>query len=358
MLNTTRMTHLPSAKTHSALSRQWELLQQLPKRPPGITVSQLLSRLTAAGYTIGRRSIERDLRDLSLVFPLHCNDSGTPFGWYWQPGVSVELQGITLSEAVSLALVEDAVRPLLPGSMLSVLEPRFKHARAKLKGLEDGNPAARWPDKVASVRPDFNLQAPAIQADTLEALQHALISELQVRCQYYSAHTDKLSELTLNPLAIVQRGLITYLIATAAPYTDVRQYAVHRFRAVTVLDTPCQGLASFQLDTYLATDALQFGTPEKIQLKAWVSQHQARLIKETPLSADMVLEPVANGFQLEATVTNSWQLHWWILSLGDALVVQAPQALRQQVGETLQRAAAAYQSSASDAPAEPAASTP
>ena len=336
------MILLPSAKTHSALSRQWELLQHLPKRAPGITVSELLSRLVSAGYSISRRSVERDLRDLSVVFPLQCNNGGTPFGWYWKPGVSVELQGITLAEAVSLTLVEDAIRPLLPGSMLSVLEPRFEHARQKLKGLEDGHPTARWPDKVASVRPDFNLHAPQILAETLEALQHAVISEQQVHCHYYSAHTNKTSELTLNPLAIVQRGLITYLIATAAPYTDVRQFAVHRFREVTVLDTQCQGVASFELHTYLASDALQFGNPEKILFKAWVSEHQARLIRETPLSADMVLQALPDGFQIQATVSNTWQLHWWILSLGASLVVQEPAALRQQVGDTLRLAAAAY----------------
>lgn len=333
---------MPSAKTHTALSRQWELLQQLPKRAPGITVSELLTRLTAAGYSISRRSIERDLRDLSLVFPLQCNDGGTPFGWYWKPGVSVELQGITLTEAVSLALVEDAVRPLLPGSMLSVLEPRFEHARQKLKGLEDGNPAARWPDKVASVRPDFNLRAPEIQAETLEALQHALISEQQVHCQYYSAHTDKLSELTLNPLAMVQRGLVTYLIATAHPYTDVRQFAVHRFRILDQLDKPAEGLLAFDLPAYLASDALQFGTPEKIQFQAWVSERQARLIRETPLSADMTLEPLEDGFRVRSVLSNTWQLHWWILSLGDSMVVEQPPELRAQIGKTLHRAAAAY----------------
>ncbi|ANI04236.1 WYL domain-containing protein [Pseudomonas putida SJTE-1] len=334
---------MPSTKTHNALSRQWELLQQLPKRSPGITVTELHTRLTAAGYSISRRSVERDLHDLSLVFPLQCNDAGTPFGWFWKPGVSVELQGITLTEAVSLTLVEDAVRPLLPGSMLSTLEPRFEHARQKLRGLGGDNPAARWPNKVASVRPDFNLRAPQIQPETLEALQHALISEQQVRCQYYSAHSDKQSELTLNPLAIVQRGLVTYLIATAAPYTDVRQFAVHRFRSVKVLDSTCQGLESFELQTYLATDALHFGKPEKICLKAWVSEQQARLIRETPLSTDMVLEPLAQGFQLQATVTNTWQLHWWILSLGDSFVVHEPATLRQQVCDSLRRAVAAYE---------------
>lgn len=334
---------MPSAKVHMALSRQWELLQLLPKRSPGITVSELLERLNAAGYSISRRSVERDLRDLSLVFPLQCNDAGTPYGWYWKPGVSVELQGITLSEAVSLTLVEDAIRPLLPTSMLGVLAPRFAHAREKLKGLEEGNLAARWPNKVASVRADFNLQPPEIRPDVLEPLQDALISEHQVRCQYYSAHADKLSELTLNPLAIIQRGQVTYLIATAAPYTDVRQYAVHRFRQVQALDAPCEGLGTFDLDSYLGSDALQFGKPEKIELKAWVSEQQGRLIRETPLSSDMQLTAVKGGYQVQATVKDTWQLQWWILSLGESMVVQEPASLRARVAQTLRRAAQAYE---------------
>ena len=333
---------VPSAKSHSTVSRQWELLKHLPKRESGITVTELLGRLEASGYIISRRTVERDLNDLSLVFPLQCSED-TPQAWYWTPGVNVELQGITLTEALSLALVEDAIRPLLPASMLSVLEPRFVHARRKLKGLEDDNPAARWLEKVASVRPDLNLQAPDIDPQRLESLQKALINECQVQCQYYSAHTDKLSEMTLNPLAMVQRGLVTYLIATAHPYTDVRQFAVHRFRSVDQLDKPAEGLHEFDLRAYLGSDALQFGSPEKIRFQAWVSERKARLIRETPLSPDMTLEPLENGYRVHATLSNTWQLHWWILSQGDAMIVERPVELRAQIGETLQRAAAAYQ---------------
>jgi len=332
---------MPSAKSHSTVSRQWELLKHLPKRESGITVTELLARLDSSGFNISRRTVERDLIDLSLVFPLQCSE-GTPQAWFWTPGVNVELQGITLSEALSLTLVADTIRPLLPASMLSVLEPRFVHARQKLKGLEDDNPAARWLGKVASVRPDLNLHAPDIDPLLLETLQNALVKERQVQCQYYSAHADKLSELTLNPLAMVQRGLVTYLIATAHPYTDVRQFAVHRFRSVDQLERPAEGLQTFDLSTYLASDALQFGTPEKIRFQAWVSEHQARLIRETPLSADMTLEPLGDGFRVRSTVSNTWQLHWWILSQGDAMVVEQPAELRAQIGKTLHRAAAAY----------------
>ncbi|MNJ68943.1 hypothetical protein D3C77_652380 [compost metagenome] len=57
----------------------------------------------------------------------------------------------------------------------------------------------------------------------------------------------------------------------------------------------------------------------------------------------MQLVPHGQGFQLSATVTDTWQLRWWVLSLGDAFVVQEPAALRQQVGDALRRAAAAYE---------------
>ena len=336
---------MPSAKAQSTVSRQWELLRQLPSRSPGITTAELATRLHLSGYKISRRTIERDLIDLSLMFPLQCNDASAPYGWYWQPGVSVELQGVTLTEALSLALVEDAIRPLLPNSMLRVLEPRFNHARQKLKSLGEENQAARWLDKVASVRPDLNLQAPEIPEEILETLQQALLEEKQLQCQYYSAHSDKVSQLKLNPLALVQRGLITYLIGTADSYTDVRQYAVHRFRELSLLESPTQGLKDFNLQAYLNSDALQFGNTERIAFQAWLSEKQARLLRETPLSADMALTDLGNGdgYRVTATISDSWQLQWWILSLGDALVVEMPLNLREQIAQKLRNAAAGYE---------------
>lgn len=333
---------MPSAKAHSTVSRQWELLRQLPSKSPGITTSEITRRLQSAGYTISKRTIERDLIDLSLMFPLQCNDASAPYGWYWKPGVNVELQGITLTEALSLALVEDAIRPLLPKSMLRVLEQRFSHARQKLRTLGEENLAARWLDKVASVRPDLNLQAPDIPDEILETLQQSLLEEKQLQCQYYSAHTDKLSQLTLNPLALVQRGLITYLIGTAHPYTDVRQYAVHRFRQLTLSPTSTEGLRDFNLQTYLSTDALQFGKIEKIAFEAWISEKQARLLRETPLSPDMMMTDLGKGYRVTATISDSWQLQWWILSLGDGIIVEKPQNLREQIADKLRSAAASY----------------
>ncbi|WP_343046969.1 WYL domain-containing protein [Pseudomonas akapageensis] len=143
-------------------------------------------------------------------------------------------------------------------------------------------------------------------------------------------------------MALIQRGRISYLIGTAHPHTDVRQFAVHRFRQLQALPTAAQGLEDFSLQRYLGSDAMQFGDSDRIELHAWVSDGLARLIRETPLSNDMTLTALDYGHRMQATVSNSWQLRWWLLSQGDALIVERPQSLRVQIAETPSSAASLY----------------
>jgi len=329
--------------TRSTLSRQWQLLKLLPSRGPGLTAAQLTKLLDGEGHEINKRTVERDLQELSRLFPLQCNDRGKPYGWHWRPGAQLELPGIELSEALSLALLEDTLKAVLPLSLRRGLEPRFQQARSKLEALAEENATARWVDKVASVQPQMSLQTPDVNVALLERIQLGLLEEQQLRCRYYAAHQDKERELILNPLALVQRGSTTYLIATAEPYSDIRQYALHRFREVQVLDMPLTRAEGFSLQAYLDSDALQFGAQEPVRLQAWVSDTLARMIRETPLSPDMTLEPGEEGFCLQATVRDSWQLRWWLLQQGENICVQAPAALREAMRETLRRALARYE---------------
>jgi len=328
--------------TYNTLSRQWEMLRMLPGRAPGISSTQVHQTLQDAGYKVSKRTVKRDLQDLSSLFPLQCNDRGTPWGWPWLPGAALELPGLSLAEALSLAMVEDVLPVLLPRHLYKGLEPRFQQARNKLESLAETNASARWLNKVASVRPELSLRPPAIAAEVLENIQLALLEERQLRCHYYSAHTDKERELTLNPLALVQRGLVTYLIATAPPYDDPRQYVLQRFRSVELLDTPVQGADSFNLAAYLASDALQFNPGEAMHMQAWVSDTLARLLRETPLSDDMTLEAGSDGQQLRATLRDSWQLRWWLRQQGPSICVQAPATLRQFMLDSLQQSLQRY----------------
>lgn len=329
---------MPSNSTRHTMARQWELLKLLPSKAPGHTAAELQEHLSNAGHEVSKRTIERDLAELSRQFPIQCNDKGIPYGWHWMPGTASEIPGVSLSEALTLQLVEGTLSTLIPRHMLQALEPRFQQARLKLKALSDEIPAAKWGEKVASVHPELALIPPTVDINVLDQIQDALLNSLKIECTYYAAHKDKEYRFTLNPLALVQRGQVTYLLATAEPFKDIRQFALHRFSDISQSGTPAATPEGFSLRSYLASGAMQFGTPVKVKIEAWITDGLSRLLSETPLSDDMRLTREEDGAHLFATVTDSWELRWWILSHAGSIQIKKPQALANDIAERLQQA--------------------
>lgn len=97
---------------------------------------------------------------------------------------------------------------------------------------------------------------------------------------------------------------------------------------------PCE----FNLKTYLASGAMQFGTPAKIMIKAWISDGLKRLLAETPLSRDMLITPQQDGAHLTATVNDSWEFRWWILSHAGSIQIRSPNSLASEITQRLQSA--------------------
>jgi len=329
---------VPSNSSRRTLARQWELLKLLPNKPPGLSASDLRHRLHDSGHETSKRTVERDLNELSQLFPLQCNDKGAPYGWHWMQGSPIELPGLSLSDALTLQLVEGSLRLLIPNYMLKTLEPRFQQARLKLKALREEIPSAGWLEKVATVHPELSLLPPVVDEQHLEAVQEALLQNKQLECSYYAAHKDRKHHFTLNPLALVQRGQVTYLLATVDPYEDVRQFALHRLGTVQNTSTASTKPDGFSLQTYLASGAMQFGTPVTIKIEAWVNEGLSRLLAETPLSEDMLLVPAEDGAHLTATVNDSWELRWWILSHAGSIQIRSPTTLAGEVTFRLKQA--------------------
>lgn len=243
---------MPSNKSRNTISRQWELLKLLPTSGSGEAASALQSRLTEAGFPTTKRTVERDLEDLSHVFAIRVNDKSRPYGFSWTPPTNLQLSAVSVYEALTLQLVQETLRPLVPSAMLAALKPRIEHASNKLKALAGKSPTADWPTKVASVPAHFPLLTPTIDPATLLCVQQALLDERALKCCYYSAHRDRSTDLALMPLGLVQRGAITYLIATAPPHVDARQFALHRISHAELLDIPGERPEGFDLQAYVA----------------------------------------------------------------------------------------------------------
>jgi len=332
------------AEGKTALYRQWRLLRLIPRYPIKTIASKLCSRLRDEGILVTKRTVERDLQSLSEIFPLTSDERDKPYGWSWQKNApSFDIPGLTGPQALTFALVEQYLRPLLPASMLDELKPYFTAAAQRLGSLPRERGIPSWTGKVRVVPPAQALLPPRINLDAQRSVYESLLNNRQAKLVYHKRGADSPVEYIVHPLAVVQRGPVFYLVCTLFHYQDVLLLALHRVLSAVVLDEPSSRPKGFDLDAYIRTGALDFGSGCTIRLEALFTKDAAEHLHETPLSDNQTIKPAGEGqVKVTATVAETPQLTWWLMAFGEQVEVIRPKGLRREIATSAQAMAKLY----------------
>jgi len=315
---------------NDTLLRQLAMLQHIPQHPRQITARELTERVETEGFVVSKRTVERDLLTLSEIFPLISNERSRPYGWSWRKDAKAfALPGMSPLQALTLELAHDHLATLLPASLLGTLAPYFKCAEGVLSSGEGVKKLASWRKKVAIVSSNQPLIPPDYSEEVIETVHSALLSERQIEISYKSREQGEIKSYPVHPLGIVQRGAVTYLVATLYDYTDIRLLAVHRIKSAQLLDQPAKPPKKFNLAQYISQGAFGFAESGEVKLVARFTVPAAEHLLETPLSHDQKIEPdKPDWVRIEATVPDTAQLRWWLLGFSDQVEVLEPAALR------------------------------
>lgn len=325
------------------------ILQCLPRYPRQLTAQQLQDRVRDAGYNFGLRTIQRDLKLLGDVFfDIDCvRNSDRSLGWFWKENAAViNLTGLTIDQALALSLVEKYLTPLFPSTTLDELKPFFAQGHATLNDNEN-NPLAKWLDKVAIELPSQPFLPPQVSVDIYNTINRALFSEYQLSIEYQRAD-GILNTYRVNPLGLVLRGNITYLIASKIDSDEIRMFALQRMRSASQIDRASTRPINFTLQAFLDEGHLGFqfthgGTIQTIRLVAKFDTDLIKHLMETPLSRDQQVEPLGNGlFKLSASVRETEQLYWWLLTCSYHVEVLEPHSLRDRIKASITATAQIY----------------
>ena len=330
--------------TPETLLRHWQTLRLIPRHPRKVTASYLCKTLEADGFTVGKRTVERDLQALSSIFPLVSDERSKPFGWSWEKDApAFDLPGISLSECLTLLMAREHLQSVMPSTTLSQMEPYFHLAEQKLKALEGRSGAGEWLYKVRIIPANQPLLAPKVDAQVLATIQQGLLENRQCQITYQKRDVGEPDEYSIQSLGLIQRGQVLYLVCTIKTYSDIRLLALHRIQAGSLLDTPVVVPDGFDLDAYLSSGAMGWSTTKPICLVVAFSPEAGTHLWETPLSEDQVIEHLPDGrLQVKATVLETQQLIWWLLGFGDGVEVLSPPQLREQITGKIQRLADRY----------------
>ena len=125
-------------------------------------------------------------------------------------------------------------------------------------------------------------------------------------------------------------------------YQDVRLIAIHRIQTIEILNSKITVPVGFELDNFINEGALHFGTGKKIKFEANINSDLLIFLKESPLSEDMKVISGKEKHKLKASVIDSWQLYWWILSQGDQIEILKPVYLRKSIKQSLEKSLKLY----------------
>ena len=333
-----------AASRHGAATtaRQWQVLSQL-QRNRWVGTTHVYEQLKLAGFDISLRTVQRDLNALAKRFPIEKNNAN-PQGWRWCDDAPLQsLPHMNLSQAVAFNMVEANLTQLLPPAILDELFPWFDLARRQLKNSKVTH---SWIDRVRIEPATQPLIAPHIDLDSKDNIYHALFYQLQIRACYTRSNKLEAQEYILNPVAIIQRGVIIYLLATRTDDPDniIRTFALHRFASVERLETSAQTPDDFQLDSYLDAGGMGFTHPLLSQLpdhgkntaiELHFTKSAGRSLTESKLSDDQTVTINDDDtLTISATVNLTSQLVWWLRGFGKGLLATKPALLYQAVADT------------------------
>ena len=317
--------------------RHMTMLSLIPGHPVKITAGQLHDKLKAQGFEIHARSIERDLHKLSNTFAL-LSDEGKPAGWSWRDRKTrMTFPPMNTETALTFELLSRYLAPVLPRSMLTLLEPDFEHARQVLDDLRSA-PLGRWSKRIAVLPFGQQLLPPEVKPDVSAVVYDALLQGKRFEADYRSVNADGPKRRVFNPLGLVYREGVLYLVATLWDYPNPLHFALQRMSKAQPLQEAAISPEGFDFERYIRDEkAFDYPVGRDIKLELIVEEWLARHLEESRLSAEQQISPIRgrNEFRVTAHVADTDQLFWWLRSLGPSVEVTKPAALRRKMTEQM-----------------------
>lgn len=325
------------------LLRQLLLLHRIPRHPRRISVTELQKRLADAGYPITVRSIQRDLNTLSQRLPIE-SDGAKPQGWSWMKDApQLDLPSLDPQAALVFYMAEQYLLATLPASTIAYLAPWFKQATGVLDA--QGNGLSKWRSKVRVLAPGQPLQSPATDDAAQAIITQALLEGRRVSVVYQPRNKKNSQTYVANPLGLVVRDHVIYLVCTLWDYADLKQLVLHRIHSAEIMDEAATWPEGFNLDDYIAQG--EFGWPaasgKTIDLVVDFSPGASVTLRERPLARTQKMEDLPEGgVRFSATVPDTREIRAWLRSFGAEVEVVAPAGLRAEMEQTAASLVARY----------------
>ncbi len=290
------------------------------------THERLTGRELASRLEVSERTIHRDMEALSATGVPVVAERGAGGGWSLLESYRTNLTGLNLSEIQALFIAA-------PTHLMNDLGLRQASERALIKLLA-ALPGERSRHDAAFMRQRIHIDGAGWQQEPelvewLPVIQEALWQEQKLLLNY--ERTDgTIAERSVDPLGLVAKGRIWYLVANVEGQT--RTYRVSRIQQAQLQDEPVLRPPDFDLAAFWVESSAQF--------KANLPRYCATFRVDPDILQDMryagqiehVYPPDTDGWiTVDMRFEIELQARAFALGFGGQLDVIAPSELRDNV---------------------------
>ncbi len=359
-------------KAIATLQRRLEILTMFNRKNQELTTKEITQKLLNNGDNITDHSVFCNLKLLEKAGCLEAvnqfddelsdeewdqrvnQGSKKGFKWRWPTGFDSRIKvfpKFTIGEIIAFRLVDLMLKPLLPKESYEAIQPYLTAIQKQSQIQPNWQKVNQWEKKVRVMIATQPLLSPCspFQEQVREAILEALFSERQCRITYQIIQRDETVEWIVHPLVYVQRGSAFYLLCLIDDNAEVRGLALHRIQSAEVLNCPARKPEGFNYHDYIDREVAKNqgmgGSYALIRLVARFRREAGLHLQETRLSKDQVVhdrDGDANHLRITATVHDTAQLRWWLMSFGSHVEVLEPTALRADLTQHAQAMCQAY----------------
>src|SRR5206468_1041418 len=211
---------------------------------------RLTSRELARRLEVSERTMHRDMEALSAsgvpVFAMR----GSRGGWQLDEGWRTQVPGLDEAELRAFLMAQPQV----------VGDERLVHAAERALAKLTAALPVSLREKAASIRQRLHVDTTRWYGtienlSMLPVVQDAVSRDRKLKIVYRREGHD-VTERTVDPLGLVAKGSVWYLVAHTP--RGFRTYRVSRIREAKLLDEPCERPPDFDLAAYWKSSTAQF----------------------------------------------------------------------------------------------------
>ena len=312
-----------SGKDVSVSQRQIYILSLLSENPKGYQAEEIRQRLKSWDIEVSKRTIVRDIDELSLNYGI-CEEERGGKTYFYADKYTLKNVDLTIENLASLAFAKEMLREyshLHMGSQAISFIDKVVESSASLNKLQFEKLCGYFKQS-GSKGGGLDMVNPQIE----KVIQNAIDNKNMIEITYYSFTSDESTKRVIHPYRMVLMDSYLNVEAYCELRKEVRRFRLSRIRKVEVKDQHFT-----EVNNGLATTFLSLAGKEAEEMELLFTGDSIRYVKEYEASRAKKLVETQEGLYFYQNAAIAPDVIRWIRAFGPEVEVLKPKWLQEQL---------------------------